>query len=738
MGSHGGGEEEVLPLFETKEARGRVAYRILSSTILTGICLIWVYRLTNIPTAEEAGRWAWIGMFMAELWFGLYWIVTQSVRWNVIYRFPFKDRLSKRYGDKLPGVDIFVCTADPTIEPSTMVVNTILSVMSYNYPSEKLSVYLSDDGGSQFTFYALLEASMFSKHWIPFCNKFKVEPRSPEAYFSRNSDTQDMAFEQEWLAIKKLYGDMKYRIETAIEKGCISKDIRDQHKGFKEWSSEVAKNNHQSIVQILIDGRSPSAVDNNGHQLPTLVYLAREKRPQWPHNFKAGSMNALIRVSSKISNGPVILNVDCDMYSSNSDAILESLCFFMDEERGHQISYVQYPQWYNNIAKNDIYSSVGSALNKIELAGLDGCSGAFYGGTGCFHRREGLCGRKYSKDYRAKWDNVTDTIKDVTADKLEEASKVLANCSYETGTQWGKEMGLIYGCPVEDMVTGLAIQCRGWKSVYYNPHKKSFLGLAPATLDQSLVQFKRWSEGLFQIFFSKYCPFIYGHGRIKFGAQVGLCNYLLWAPLSFPTLYYVIVPSLCLLHGIPLFPKVSSLWFLPFAYVYVARNVCSIFEAIICGDTLQAWWNTQRMLMFRRTTSFFFAFIDNILRQLGCHQTAFAITAKVIDDDVLKRYEQEILEFGSSSVMTTIIATLALLNLFSFVGGMKRIVWDMEFNGTGLEGLIPNAVLCWLIVVINSPVYKALFLRSDKGSIPSSVMLKSVTIASLACLVPVY
>ncbi|XP_059666573.1 cellulose synthase-like protein E6 [Cornus florida] len=737
MGSHGGGEEEVLPLFETKEARGRVAYRILSSTILTGICLIWVYRLTNIPTAEEAGRWAWIGMFMAELWFGLYWIVTQSVRWNVIYRFPFKDRLSKRYGDKLPGVDIFVCTADPTIEPPTMVVNTVLSVMSYNYSSKKLSVYLSDDGGSEFTFYALLEASAFSKHWIPFCNKFKVEPRSPEAYFSRNSDTQDTAFEQEWLAIKKLYEDMKIRIETAIEKGCISKDIRDQHKGFKEWSSEVTKNNHQSIVQILIDGRSPSAVDNNGHQLPTLVYLAREKRPQWPHNFKAGSMNALIRVSSEISNGPIILNVDCDMYSNNSDAILESLCFFMDEEQGHQISYVQYPQWYNNITKNDIYSSVANAINKIELAGLDGCSGALYGGTGCFHRREGLCGRKYSKDHRAQWDRVTTKSKDATAEKLEEASKVLANCSYEKGTQWGIEMGLIYGCPVEDIVTGLAIQCRGWKSVYYNPHKKSFLGLAPATLDQSLVQFKRWSEGMFQVFFSKYCPFIYGHGRIKFGAQMGLCIYLLWAPLSFPTLYYVIVPSLCLLHGIPLFPKVSSLWFLPFAYVFVARNACSIFEAIICGDTLQAWWNAQRMLVFRRTTSFFFAFMDNILRQLGCHQTAFAITAKVIDDDVLKRYEQDIFEFGSSSVMTTIIATLAMLNLFGLAEGMKRFVWDMEFT-SALEGLIPNVVLCWLIVVVNLPVYKALFLRSDKGSMPSSVMFKSLAIASLACLVPVY
>ena len=107
-----------------------------------------------------------------------------------------------RYQDKLPGVDIFVCTADPKMEPPTMVINTILSVMSYNYPPEKLSVYLSDDGGSELTFYALLEASSFSRHWIPFCKKFNVKPMSPSAYFAQQIDLQDITYAQEWLAIK--------------------------------------------------------------------------------------------------------------------------------------------------------------------------------------------------------------------------------------------------------------------------------------------------------------------------------------------------------------------------------------------------------------------------------------------------------------------------------------------------------------------------------------------------------
>lgn len=118
------------------------------------------------------------------------------------------------------------------------------------------------------------------------------------------------------------------------------------------------------------------------------------------------------------------------------------------------------------------------------------------------------------------------------------------------------QMGLVYGCLVEDIITGLTIQCRGWKPVYYNPERPAFLGVAPNTLDVALVQHKRWCEGMFHIFVSEYCPFIYAHGKIKLGAQMGYCVYLLWAPNSFALLYYLIIPSICLLRGIPLFPEV--------------------------------------------------------------------------------------------------------------------------------------------------------------------------------------
>lgn len=53
-------------------------------------------------------------------------------------------------------------------------------------------------------------------------------------------------------------------------------------------------------------------------RLPMLVYVSREKRPGYDHNKKAGAMNALVRASAVMSNGPFILNLDCDHYIYNT------------------------------------------------------------------------------------------------------------------------------------------------------------------------------------------------------------------------------------------------------------------------------------------------------------------------------------------------------------------------------------------------------------------------------------
>ncbi|CAL5063864.1 unnamed protein product [Urochloa decumbens] len=717
-------------LFATEKVGGRALYKLHAITVFVGICLVLYYRATHVPAA---GRAAWLGMLAAELWFGFYWVITQSVRWCPIRRRAFKDRLATRYGQRLPCVDIFVCTADPQSEPPSLVMATILSLMAYNYPPEKLNVYLSDDGGSILTFYALWEASAFAKHWLPFCRRYNIEPRSPAAYFPQSDKPNDPRAFEEWSLVKGLYEEMTERIDSIVRSGKVPEEIKVNHKGFSEWSTGGNSKDHQPIVQILIDGKDRDAVDKEGNVLPTLVYMAREKRPQYHHNFKAGAMNALIRVSSVISNSPIIMNVDCDMYSNNSDSIREALCFFLDEEMGHKIAFVQYPQNYNNMTKNNIYGNSLNVINQVEMGGMDTWGGPLYIGTGCFHRREALCGRTFTKDYKEDWDRGIKTQQRI--DLTEEKAKSLATCTYELNTLWGNEIGLKYGCPVEDVITGLAIHCRGWRSVYNDPPRAAFVGVGPTTIAQTILQHKRWSEGNFSIFLSKYCPFLFGHGKTKLPHQMGYCIYGLWAPNSLPTLYYVVIPSLGLLKGASLFPEIMSPWITPFIYVSVVKNIYSLYEALTSGDTMRGWWNGQRMWMVKRITSYLYGVIDNIRKLLGLSKMGFVVSPKISDEDESKRYEQEIMEFGTSSPEYVIIATIALLNLVCLVGGLA------QFLTSGQNMLLNNfflqVILCGLLVVINIPIYEAMFLRKDRGRIPFPVTLASLGFMMLALFVPI-
>lgn len=89
---------------------------------------------------------------------------------------------------KLMPVDIFVSTVDPIKEPSLVTANTVLSILAVDYPVDKVSCYVSDDGAAMLTFEALSETSEFARKWVPFCKKFKVEPRAPEWYFAQKID----------------------------------------------------------------------------------------------------------------------------------------------------------------------------------------------------------------------------------------------------------------------------------------------------------------------------------------------------------------------------------------------------------------------------------------------------------------------------------------------------------------------------------------------------------------------
>ncbi|KAK4386894.1 Cellulose synthase-like protein E1 [Sesamum angolense] len=595
------------PLFETTKAKGSFIYKLFAASMFVGIVLIWIYRATHV---SEHGRLVWIGMFAAELWFGFYWILTQAHRWNRVYRQTFKDRLSQRYENDLPGVDIFVCTADPTIEPPMMVMNTVLSVMAYDYPPEKLAVYLSDDAGPDLTFYALLEASNFSKHWIPYCKRFAVEPRSPEAHFRSVSDELEANQAQHLASVKMglKYGCPVEDVITGLSIHC---------RGWKSMYFNPERKGFLGVAGMTLD--------------QTLVQHKR---------WSEGDLQIFLSKHSPVWIGLGRINL------------------------GLIMGYCVYCLWSPNCFATLYYSVIPSL-------------------------------------YLLKGDPLF------------------------------PQMGLKYGCPVEDVITGLSIHCRGWKSMYFNPERKGFLGVAGTTLDQTLVQHKRWSEGDLQIFLSKHSPVWNGLGRINLGLIMGYCVYCLWSPNCFATLYYSIIPSLYLLKGDPLFPQVSSFWILPFVYVIIGEHAFSLAEYIWSGGTVLGWWNEQRIWLYKRTSSYLFAVVDTFLKLVGYSVSGLSSQPKCLTWTA-QRYEQEKMEFGAVSPMFTVLSSLAMLNLFCLALMVMKAIRAGRLKSVH-ETMALHILLCGVLVLINLPLYSAAFFRKDKGRLLSSVTLKSILVALLLC-----
>ncbi|ONM10559.1 Cellulose synthase-5 [Zea mays] len=370
-------------------------YRMVIVLRLAVLCIFLRYRITH-PVNNAYPLW--LLSVICEIWFALSWILDQFPKWSPINRETYLDRLALRYDregepSQLAPVDIFVSTVDPMKEPPLVTANTVLSILAVDYPVDKVSCYVSDDGAAMLTFDALSETSEFARKWVPFCKKYNIEPRAPEWYFAQKidylKDKVQTSFVKERRAMKREYEEFKVRINGLVanaqkvpEEGWIMQD-------GTPWPGNNTRD-HPGMIQVFL-GHS-GGLDVEGNELPRLVYVSREKRPGFQHHKKAGAMNALVRVSAVLTNGQYMLNLDCDHYINNSKALREAMCFLMDPNLGRNVCYVQFPQRFDGIDRNDRYANRNTVFFDINLRGLDGIQGPVYVGTGCVFNRTALYG----------------------------------------------------------------------------------------------------------------------------------------------------------------------------------------------------------------------------------------------------------------------------------------------------------------------------------------------------------
>lgn len=72
-------------------------------------------------------------------------------------------------------------------------------------------------------------------------------------------------------------------------------------------------------------------------------------------------------MSAVLTNGPFMLNLDCDHYINNSKALREAMCFLMDPNLGKYVCYVQFPQRFDGIDRNDRYANRNTVFFDVSL-----------------------------------------------------------------------------------------------------------------------------------------------------------------------------------------------------------------------------------------------------------------------------------------------------------------------------------------------------------------------------------
>ncbi|XP_059632397.1 cellulose synthase-like protein G1 [Cornus florida] len=660
---------------------------------------------------------AWGLITTSEIILSLIWLLAQAFRWRCVTRSVHPEKLP---GDvELPGVDVFICTADPKKEPTVEVMSTVLSAMALDYPSEKLAVYLSDDGGSSLTLNAARAACLFARSWLPFCRKYGIKTRCPEAYFSPLGDDDRRLWSDEFRAdeehVKSTYQMVKKTVEIASDFGGID--------GF-----DFVVNDRPSHVEVLHDNRKDGDNKDEQTKMPLLVYLSREKRPSHPHRFKAGALNALLRVSGIMSNNPYLLVLDCDMYCNDPTSARQAMCFHLDPRMSQSLAFVQYPQMFYNVSKTDIYDGQARSAYRTKYQGMDGLRGPVFAGTGYYLKKKALYGRPNQEDESLlepeknfglskifiaslSGSEEQDTNgKGVLSDVILEEAKRLASCTFEKNTKWGKEIGYSYDSLLESTFTGYLLHCKGWESVYLYPKRPSFLGCTTIDMKDAVVQLMKWSSGLFQVGLSRFSPLTYGMSRMSI-LQSMCYGFFTFSPLySVALLIYGTVPQLCLFSGIPLFPKVTNPWFGVFAVVYLSSLCQHFIEVLSTGGTVRTWWNEQRMWMIRLVTGSLFGCLDALMKWLGVAKSNFRLTNKAFDKENLEKYERGEFNFKEALMFMVPLSTLVILNIVCLIGGVKGVITERN-----LGEMFGQVFLSSSILVLSFPILEGLIPLKRKG-----------------------
>ncbi|CAL5062250.1 unnamed protein product [Urochloa decumbens] len=771
-----GGEDARPLLFRKYKLRGSILhpYRALIFVRLIAVLLFFVWRIRH---NKSNVMWFWTLSVAGDAWFGFSWLLNQLPKFNPIKSIPDLCALKLHYDlpdgtSKLPGIDVFITTADPINEPILYTMNSILSILATDYPVDRLACYVSDDSGALILYEALVEVAKFATLWVPFCHKHCIEPRAPESYFELvvplRTGRASEEFVNDYKRLQMDYDDFKMRLNKLSDTIHKRSDVYNRTRtpegdaqatwmanGMRwpgTWidpTENHRKGDHTGIVKVVngseVDANRNPSFNTTDVCLPMLVYVSREKNPNYDHNKKAGALNALLRVSALLSNAQFIINFDCDHYINNSQALRAAVCFMLDQREGDYTAFVQFPQRFNNVDPTDRYGNHNRVFFDGTMLALNGLQGPSYLGTGCMFRRIALygidpphCRPGNITAESNKYGNSTPLIDSVSKAIKQERSttppplddtfvtemEMVVTASYDNGTDWGKGVGYIYDIATEDIVTGFRIHGQGWRTMYCTMEHDAFCGTAPINLTERLHQIVRWSGGSLEMFFSHNNPLVGGQ-RLQLLQRVSYLNMTVYPVTSLFILLYALCPVMWLVPDEIHIQRPFTRYVVYLLIIILMIHLIGWLEIKWAGVTWMDYWRNEQFFMIGSTSAYPIAVLHMAKRLLTKKGIHFRVTSKQTnsntDDKFADLYEMQ----WTPMLIPTVFVLVANVGAIGVAMGKAVVymgVWTVPKKVHAALGLLFNV---WIMVLLY-PFALAIMGRWAKRPIILVVLLPAV------------
>uniref|UniRef100_A0A7N2LXE0 Cellulose synthase-like protein G2 n=1 Tax=Quercus lobata TaxID=97700 RepID=A0A7N2LXE0_QUELO len=229
------------------------------------------------------------------------------------------------------------------------------------------------------------------------------------------------------------------------------------------------------------------------------------------------------------------------------------------------------------------------------------------------------------------------------------------------------------------------------------------IGCTTIGMKDGMVQLMKWCSNLVQVGLSKFSPLTYGVSRMSVLQSMCYGYFTFSSFLSVALLLYGTVPQVCLLNGIPLYPKVSDPWFAVFVAIYTSSLFQHLYEVLSSDGSIMTWWNEQRIWIIRLISGSLFAVLDAIMKCLYKKKVNLSLTNKAVDKEKFEKYEKGKFDFEGAAMFLVPLLILVLLNIVCFFCGLRTVVIEKS-----LEEMFGQVFLSFFILILSYPILEGM------------------------------